>query len=46
MPKQLNDDDDAIEHLEGKTPSGSDSEMSPNPEHNEFRRRSPETEEL
>jgi hypothetical protein len=46
MPKQLNDYDDAIVHLEWKTPSGSDGKISPNPEHNDFRRRSPETEEL
>jgi hypothetical protein len=45
-PKQLKDYNDAIEHLEKKSPSESDSEMSPNPEHHDFRGRSPETEEL
>jgi hypothetical protein len=46
MPKQLKDYNDAIEHLEEKSPSESDSEMNPNPEHYDFRGRSPEIEGL
>jgi hypothetical protein len=46
MPKQLKDYNDAMEHLEGKAPSEPNSEMSPNPEHHDFRRTSPERGEL